>query len=217
MNFANVKVQLEGVFSRAIETGVSVKQNFPIVSDSGDVKTLGDLKNSTVALKNIPYKDIYLELEQNEQYHIKLPDGGLLIFQYMFRGDGLLRKHRLGYFPSPALPSIEEAPELYQKDELYGDIILNKIVRFPIRFDFDPDNYKPKVHPHSHLTLGQFENCRIPVTHPVSPNNFLRFILRNFYYLLYRKHLNMFEKHMSPCVGVRCITESESVLPYISF
>ncbi|MDE2699007.1 MAG: DUF2290 domain-containing protein, partial [Gemmatimonadota bacterium] len=37
------------------------------------------------------------------------------------------------------------------------------------------------VHPKSHLTLGQYEDCRIPVTAPVTPLWFIDFILRNFY------------------------------------
>lgn len=212
MQFSDVRAQLEAIFSRAIETGVSVKQNYPSIS--ADAKTIGDLHATTIALKNIHYTRIYTELEQNNQYHIKLPDGGLLIFQYTFNDSAELVKHRLGYFPSPILPSVEEAPELYEYDHLYGDILLHRIVRFPVRFDFDPANYKPRLHPHSHLTLGQFDNCRIPASSAISPNTFLLFILRNFYFLLYRHHQNKFEKRIARCSGKKFITESELSIPY---
>jgi len=217
VNFDDVKLQLDTVLGRAIETGVSVQQNFPKVSRDGGGITLGTMAGSSIALRNVVYKDIYTEIESNELFHIKLPDGGLLIFQYTFHTDGVLKKHRLGFFPSPTLPTLEEAPELYRYDELYGDILSKQIVRFPIRFDFDPKNYRPRYHPHSHLTLGQFENCRIPVTHAVSPNGFLLFVLRNFYHQLYIRHTNVFEKKIPLCMTALCITANERGLPHFGF
>jgi hypothetical protein len=217
MKFNDVRVQLDEVVKRAIETGVAVAQTHPIHSQDENFQTLGDLKSTSIALKNIPYKNIYDEISENKQYHIKLPDGGLLIFQYTFAKNdnaGLI-KHRLAYFPCPILPTIEEAPELYRNDELYGDIILNRIVRFPVRFDYDPKNYKPRVHPHSHLTFGQFDNCRIPVVRPVAPNEFMIFILRNFYFLLYRKHQNKLERRIANCPTTVCITNMEKGIPHL--
>lgn len=215
MVFQEVRLQLNGIFDRVIETGVSIEQYFPSISVDGHIQSIGNLAGTAIALRNIPYSDIYAELDQHGRFHVKLPDGGLLLFQYGFKNDELV-KHRLAYFPSPVLPTVEEAPELYQRDELYGDILLNRIVRFPIRFDFDPKNYRPKFHPHSHITLGQFDNCRIPVSHPIPPNAFLLFVLRNFYHFLYRKHQNTFEKRISRCTCRKCITEQESVLPYLA-
>lgn len=188
-----------------------------MVSNDGNGPTLGTLAGSSIALKDVAYDDIYTELESNELFHIKLPDGGLLVFQYAFDAGGDLRKHRLGFFPSPTLPTVEEAPELYQYDELYGDILSKQIVRFPIRFDFDPKNYRPIYHAHSHLTLGQFQNCRIPVTHAVSPNGFLLFVLRNFYHQLYLRHSNVFEKKLAICMTASCITAKERGLPHFGF
>lgn len=208
---------MDAVISRSIETGISVQQNFPVISCDSTSQTLGTLSGSSIAQRDIPYKDIYTELEANQLFHIKLPDGGLLIFQYAFESSGNLEKHRLGYFPSPTLPTIEEAPDLYRSDELFGDILTKRIVRFPIRFDFDPKNYQPKHHPHSHLTLGQFQNCRIPVTHAVSPNGFLLFVIRNFYHQLYRRHSNVFEKKLNVCMTPSCITRHERALPHFGF
>lgn len=217
MKFGDVKRQLDAAFGRVIETGVSVQQRFPTVSNDGIGPTLGSLEGSSIALKNVAYDDIYTELESNELFHIKLLDGGLLIFQYAFDAREDLRKHRLGFFPSPTFPTVDEAPELYRYDELYGDILSKQIVRFPIRFDFDPKSYRPRYHAHSHLTLGQFHNCRIPVTHAVSPNGFLLFILRNFYHQLYLRHSNVFEKKLPLCVTAACITAKERGLPHFGF
>lgn len=35
--------------------------------------------------------------------------------------------------------------------------------------------------PMSHLTLGQYENCRIPVSSAISPYQFISFVMKNFY------------------------------------
>ena len=52
-----------------------------------------------------------------------------------------------------------------------------------MRFDYDArdDQYRELAHPKSHLTLGQYRNCRIPVTAPLTPFRFIDFILRNLY------------------------------------
>lgn len=205
MKLDNVKKQLDEVYSRAIRAGVSVKQNFPVIKH----RAIGELRASAVALKDIPYRDIYTDLERNNQYHLKLPDGALMIFQYSFDEHLELSKHRLAYFPNPTLPSPEEAPDLYKRDDLYADILLHRIVRFPIRFDYDPSSYKPTFHAHSHMTLGQFDNCRIPASHPLPPYAFLAFVLRNFYYQIYRKHQNIFEKRIPICDAIECITPQE--------
>ena len=36
-------------------------------------------------------------------------------------------------------------------------------------------------HPHCHLTLGDVRCCRIPVSAPLTPRWFIKFVLRNFY------------------------------------
>jgi hypothetical protein len=180
-----------------IESGLSIKQNFPRdLSSANGARRIGDLPYSAVALKDVPYDIIYEELESHHSYHIKLPDGGLIVFQYEFEAYGLLAKHRLAYFPSPVLPTIDEAPDLYARDELYADILSKRLVRFPIRFDFDPDSHKDVLHPKCHMTLGQFEGCRIPVVRPVMPNAFLLFLLRNFYCRSYIRFKNRFDKKL---------------------
>jgi hypothetical protein len=62
--------------------------------------------------------------------------------------------------------------------------------RFPIRFDYDMREgiYQELEHPKSHLTLGQYENCRIPVSSPLTPFYFIQFILRNFYHTAHNKY-----------------------------
>ena len=145
-------------------------------------------------MRDIPYEDIYRELDAHDAYHVKLIDGGLLLFQYAFKPNGSLMQHRLAYFPSPVLPTMEEAPALYEQDELYGDIRARCLVRFPVRFDYTCDRKVDFMHPASHLTLGQYESCRIPVAGPLGPTSFGMFIIRNFYFRTYKKYKNKFDR-----------------------
>lgn len=215
MTLEGVRNQLRDIFSRLIETNLSVKQFYPKEQHLvGGGICIGNLPLGSISLKDISYEEIYTEIESNDGYHIKLPDGGLLIFQYTFSGSGQIAKHRLCYFPSFELPTIDEAPHLYENDELYGDVVLKKLVRFPIRFDYDPDSHKDVEHPKSHLTLGQYENCRIPVNAAVSPNAFVMFLLRNFYSRSYRKNKNKLDKKPVPIQSMPTVTEAERRIAY---
>jgi len=110
-------------------------------------------------------------------------DGALLTLLYRFSNDRIVA-HRLSYFPAPDLIAFQNEPELYAEDELYVDILDRRIVTVPIRFDFDDDDAVrcPLEHPASHLTLGQYKNCRIPVSSALTPYQFISFIITNFYH-----------------------------------
>ena len=65
------------------------------------------------------------------------------------------------------------------------------------------------THPASHVTFGQFLNCRIPVSMPVTPRKFILFLLRNFYYSGYTKSKNIFDKKMVNVIPFHTITSEE--------
>ena len=75
-------------------------------------------------------------------------------------------------------------PGIYLQEEIYADVVARNIVPFPLRFDYDvqENSHQELLHPKSHLTLGQYQNCRIPVTAPMTPIRFVDFVLRNFYH-----------------------------------
>jgi hypothetical protein len=211
-----VRAQVEDVVTRLIRTSLSVKQFHPTVRSSlGGTVLIGRPQSAAVALRDVSYEDVYREVDGNEAYDVKLIDGGLLSFQYQFDGSGALKKHRLAYFPSPVLPSIDEAPGLYEEDEIYGDIIARRLVRFPIRFDYAPDDCIDCVHPASHLTLGQYEGCRIPVSGPLGPSAFVSFVIRNFYCRAYKRHKNAFEKSAPALARVETISSSERRMSHL--
>lgn len=70
------------------------------------------------------------------------------------------------------------------------DVVDPRIVVSPMRFDYDgrADIAKNIEHPLSHLTIGQYQNCRIPVSRPLMPSQFISFIIRNFYHTAYHKY-----------------------------
>jgi hypothetical protein len=134
-----VREQLQELVQRLISASISVKQSFPVLRTlAGGVIEIGKRATTSISLRDIPYEEVYEDLTANESYDARLIDGGLLLFQYLFSPARELIKHRLAYFPSPVLPSVDEAPELYEDDEMYGDILEKRLVRFPIRIDFSP-------------------------------------------------------------------------------
>ncbi len=120
---------------------------------------------------------------------MKMIDGALIQMMYRFK-DNILQNHRLAFFPSPYLDEFQNNPEIYEDDEIFADIIMKNIVIFPLRFDYvaNDEIFRELDHPRSHLTLGQYMNCRIPVTAPLTPFAFIDFILRHFYNTAYRKY-----------------------------
>lgn len=211
-----VRRQIDDVLARLIKASLAVKQFSPsyTITDSGGV-SIGDVRETSIAMRNTSYELIYNELERHNAYHVKLVDGGLLLFQYLYDPKQILLKHRLGFFPSPVLPAADEAPELYERDELYGDIVAQNIVRFPIRFDYIVNSVSSTYHPSSHLTLGQYENCRIPVAGPMGPNAFALFIVRNFYFRSYQKSKNRFDQRPIKLDWSQCITEADRLFTHM--
>ncbi|MCP4367381.1 MAG: DUF2290 domain-containing protein [Deltaproteobacteria bacterium] len=159
-------------------------------------------QNTSISMKNISYTDIYDRLKEQRAYIAIMADGAMIQMMYAFR-NGKLERHRLAFFPSPHLEEFQNDPEIYLDDEVYAEIVNKNIVPFPIRFDFDNREgvCEEVVHPKSHLTLGQYRNCRIPVSSPLMPFHFIEFILRNFYDTahskfsnkLYRTHKKLFD------------------------
>lgn len=127
-----------------------------------------------------PYECLYSELLKNRCFNIKMLDGALITFLYQFE-DGQLVKHRLSFFPEPYLKPFQNEPEIYLEDRLYAEIVEKNVVAVPLRFDYDKKAFKPVEHPAAHLTLGQYESCRIPVTSPLTPYQFISFIIDSFY------------------------------------
>lgn len=172
--------EITNITAYVIEQGICDVGNYPSIYDNNRKIDFQGSNLISKALKDKGYEYIYKQLKENRLFNIKFLDGALLQFMYAF-DNNRLKKHRLAFYPSPHLENFGENPENYMKDKLYMEIVGRRIVPFPIRFDFDIEAYQDVKHPKSHLTLGDVENCRIPVSSPLTPYNFLKFILSNFY------------------------------------
>ena len=209
--------QIKKLTEVLVELSLSNEQNFP--ATHGNIHASFEITVNTaagmcVALKNVAYRDIYGELEKARCFNIKMLDGALISLRYRFR-DGVLCEHSLSYFPSPDLEHFQNEPEVYLEDEIYADVIDRNIVPFPVRFDFsdDPKKFVDVHHPYSHLTLGQYENCRIPVCSPLGPLTFGGFILRNFYNTAFRKYSEKIP--VSSLAFSNTITANERKIPHV--
>ena len=174
-----------------VGTPLCSDQNFPVRRgpkwDDCQIETSS--ADVSKALKSIPYRELFYEMEKARSFNLKLLDGALLQLQYEVKQNVLIR-HRLSFFPNPDLIEFQGHSEEYLDDDIYIDIMDPRIVVTPIRCDFDNrDNVAKNIeHPMSHLTIGQYENCRIPVVRPLMPSQFISFIIRNFYHTAYEKY-----------------------------
>ena len=171
---------INNIISKLIETGICDDSNFPSIHTQNSINCVEwtNCHDLSVSLKNLEYDEIYKELNKTRQYHMKLADGALIQLLYKTQGDKII-SHRLAMFPSRDLESFQNEPELYQLDNIFADVLSKNIVTFPIRFDYNRSDIQG--HPNSHLSLGQYKNCRIPVYGPIMPKIFINFILKSFY------------------------------------
>lgn len=209
--------QTKWIISKLIEIGLSSDQNFPYRDKN--IITFSGANYYSIALRtNKSYQEIYDGLKMNRAFLIQMVDGALIQMEYEFQKHQLTR-HRLAFFSSPYLEEFQNNPDVYYEDEMYADVIQKNIVSFPIRFDFDisDDLHEPLSHPKSHLTLGQYQNCRIPVTAPLTPYHFIDFILRNFYHTAFRSKKKTFAALIPAAKGMfpESITEEERGVVHI--
>lgn len=211
----NIRMQVQTITTDLIACSLSVDQQFPSVREEvGETRVDFGKADLSIALKNVEYKKIYSELSKFRSYNLKLIDGALVQLMYIFQGN-ILRRHRLAFFPSPYLEEYQNNSEVYEEDEIYADIIKKNIVPFPIRFDYDSrEEVTVEItHPLSHLTLGQYQNCRVPVSAPLTPYVFIIFILRNFYNTAFSRFSNQITRFND--TFVETITTSERRLSHV--
>lgn len=195
--------QINDLTSCLIASSISSDQNFPSLNENKHIIEINpSVKNSdnSVFLKSLSYSDIYEKLNKDRNYNIKTIDGALITLQYRFLSNELLA-HRLAFFPNPDLDNFQQEPEVYLEDEIFADIINRRVIAIPFRFDYDKDSAKPQIHPKCHLTLGQYPDCRIPVSSPLTPYQFINFIISNFYNssklnIKIRKYNNFFDESL---------------------
>lgn len=175
--------ELEQLTGDLIESGLADSYGWPLLKKGADhtsVETKNGVDSSVIRARS--YTELYDSQLASDSYNVRLPDGALLQMSYRFEA-GKLATHRLAYLPSPLLGAFQDDPEIYIRSEPFAEIVGPQISVVPIRFDFDArEGVAEEVsHPTSHLTLGQYKHCRIPVSGPLTPSAFVEFVLTHFY------------------------------------
>ncbi|MCG8573362.1 MAG: DUF2290 domain-containing protein [Flavobacteriales bacterium] len=183
--------QIQSLTTKLIESSFQIEYNW--VSSKNGIITWDNCRDISFSLKKLPYADMYGECLKERAFNLMLLDGALIQLMYECKNDKII-KHRLAFYPNPDVERYQDDPENFEHNhfgnELFSEVYEKRAIVFPIRFDFDADEKKYKEHDHtySHLTLGNYTNCRIPVSKPITPNRFLLFILRNFYFDKFKEH-----------------------------
>ena len=198
LNPKSIYIQIKTLTADLIKSSLCVSQHFPSITNlSNNITEIG-ITNSynAIFLKNIPYTERYQEIIRRNCYNIKMIDGALLTLLYRFKNNRIVA-HRLSYLPAPCIMAFQDKQEIYMNDEIYADVTDKRIMPVSIRFDFDSSSTtcKPIQHPISHLTLGQYKNCRIPVSSALTPCQFITFIVVSFYHTAYnKKHISIYKE-----------------------
>lgn len=194
--------EIQQVSQLVIQKGLSVEEKCPIIKKS--CVTWTQQKDLAYLLKNLSYVEKYKILNNDKNYNLRMLDGALIQMLYKFNNSGRkLLSHRLAYYPSPNLERYELSPESYENlyfgESEFHDLREQNIVTFPIRFDFNDSNdiFKDIEHPYSHVTFGEYENCRIPVSTPLTPSVFMEFIIRNFYFTAFKSKFSDYKYSVS--------------------
>lgn len=176
--------EIAGLTARLVETGMVDDQNVVVPSQLPERRwrVAQPGADMSLALKKQPYADIYTDLARTGNYAMHLLDGALIQFSYA-GGPAGIEQHRLAYLPAPDLEPYQNDPELYFGENHFVDIVGHQVMPVPVRFDFDarPGVARDLVHPVSHITLGQYQHCRVPVTRALTPSEFMSFVLGSFY------------------------------------
>lgn len=174
-----VRREIDRILGLYFEYGIALASNgASLTSENGiDQISFGNDKSLLIH----PTVASYLNLLKEKQFSVLLSDGGIV--QYTYSTDSTrITFHRLVFFPCPILFEKEEVEQLSIADLIENmsdaELVARTQLSAPMRFDFSPQ-HAAEDHSASHLHLRA--DSRIPVSGPVSPSQFTRFVMRYFY------------------------------------
>ena len=182
-SLANIKSELLGLAIWLTQEGICDVSNFPREYSFNGLSRLGfknDDQIRPLLNVNVEYVEAYNKMLELGAYSFLLLDGAICQLSFCFDRNKLV-KHRLGFFSSPHIECYQNDPDVYNQEVPFSEVVSKSIVPFPFRFDYDGSIAADATHPLSHLTLGQYKGCRIAVSAPLTPYQFMRFVLVNFY------------------------------------
>lgn len=205
-----------------LNNGLLMSYNFPYEDEKNNQIVWQGYKNISFILKDNDYEYIYNECLKYKAFNFILIDGGVIQMMYKFEGRVFV-EHRLSYLPSPNNERYDDLDDFegkyYTGLNLFTEINNKNAVVFPIRFDYSSDvkKYINNDHSYSHLSLGNYKNCRIPVNNFLEPLKFIEFILRNFYFTKFKKIEKNFLKIDKISLNNNILSESEKKVIHINF
>lgn len=156
-----------------------------VINDFGEVVeiTHENKSNESNILydRHLPIEKIMNILLENKEYNLLLYDRSIIKYQFTI-SNGKICKERLIF--------IKKHNYLWTKDEInkkdiddFGIDWFQEEASIPIviRIDYDDENYEDIIHPITHMTLSNYEECRIPMMGAVTLYNFMNFVLNFFY------------------------------------
>jgi len=214
-----INAQLRNLTINLVRLGLAIDQNWPVFKSSERVIRWQNFKNIAFTLKDEPYEKVYEECKKNRDYNFLLLDGAMIQMLYKFDNRDNLIGHILSFYPHYDFARFQDFPDEYE-ELFYGtkhftDILEGKAITFPLRFDFSQEHTE-FIHPMVHATLGNYRDCRIPISKPVSPYRFISFILRNFYSVKFY-NLNLSEEFEDNLTFDDTITENEKGLLHFTY
>ena len=180
-------IQINHYLSPLVRQGIAVDQGFaysrPLAGGLQEV-TFPNSEELSLAKLRQSYVEGYGAIVRARAYNVLLDDGAVLQMSYLFQGEHLTR-HRLAYLGSPGT-TLDGAGQLFDEDAPMSGTAPPATL---FRFDYDDALHPPDAnHLRSHLTIGDRggrsdrKECRIPVSSPLTPDQFLRFVFNHFYH-----------------------------------
>lgn len=141
---------------------------------------------SLIKFNYFSYVSIYLEILNNEKYHLLLNDGSLICFYYLFDNLNKIKKHSLYYIPAPSEELLQKfnSQVISSLNELSQEnlIELSNLLEKNIRIDYDLEGKKEFTHTNVHLHYGiNKDKIRFPIYSKVYPEEFVYFVLKYVY------------------------------------
>ena len=84
----DVHNQIQWLTTDIVELSLCNHQHYPAIrKESGQIVEIGFCKdnNLSIVLKNLPYHEIYNELDRVKAYNLKMVDGALIQMLYRFK------------------------------------------------------------------------------------------------------------------------------------
>lgn len=172
-------------------------------------------------LKYDNYLNIYSEIISSVNYNFILLDGWIIQMLYEFESNwDTLKSHRLTYYPRITGIQLWEDPSEYEEMiywiRSFWELSFKDNVSTPIRFDYVNNTYifQEYNHSYTHLSLWGYKSCRLTTSWPLSPYQFISFVMKHFYHEKYIE-LNLNSIFSEWVIFDTTITWNEKTKPHL--